>query len=29
VQITCTGSNPTAGAVRIVVYYHRYVAPTS
>lgn len=29
VRITCTGSNPGAGAIRIVVFYRQLVAPTS
>lgn len=29
VQITCTGSNPGAGAVRITVFYRLFTAPTS
>jgi hypothetical protein len=29
VRITCTGSNPGAGAVRITVFYRQFVAPTS
>lgn len=29
VRITCTGSNPGAGVVRITVFYRQFVAPTS
>lgn len=29
VRITCTGSNPGAGAIRITVFYRQFVAPTS
>lgn len=29
VQITCAGGNPGAGAVRVEVFYHTWVAPTS
>lgn len=29
VQITCAGGNPGAGAVRVIVYYHTWVPPTS
>jgi hypothetical protein len=29
VRITCTGSNPGAGAVRITVFYQQFVAPSS
>lgn len=29
VRITCTGSNPGAGVVRITVFYHQFVAPAS
>jgi len=29
VRITCTGSNPGAGAIRITVYYRLYTPPTS
>jgi hypothetical protein len=29
VQITCTGSNPGAGVVRITVFYSQWIAPTS
>lgn len=29
VRITCTGSNPGAGAVRITVFYRTFVAPSS
>ena len=29
VRITCTGSNPGAGKVRVSVFYRAYVAPTS
>ena len=29
IRITCTGSNPGAGTIRIVVYYRNFVAPTS
>lgn len=29
VRITCTGSNPGAGIVRITVFYRQFVAPTS
>ncbi len=29
VRITCTGSNPGAGVIRITVFYRQFVAPTS
>ncbi len=29
VRITCTGSNPGAGKIRVTVYYSQFVAPTS
>lgn len=29
VQVTCTGSNPGAGVIRITVFYTQFVAPTS
>ena len=29
VRITCTGSNPGAGAIRLTSYYRRFVAPTA
>lgn len=29
VRITCTGSNPGAGIIRITVFYRQFVAPTS
>lgn len=28
-RITCTGSNPGAGKIRVTVFYRRFVAPTS
>lgn len=28
-RITCTGSNPGAGVVRVTVFYRQFVAPTS
>jgi hypothetical protein len=29
VRVTCAGGNPGAGAIRITVFYHQFVAPTS
>ena len=29
VRVTCTGSNPGAGAIRITVFYSQFVGPTS
>lgn len=29
VRITCAGGNPGAGAVRVIVYFHTWTAPTS
>lgn len=29
ITITCAGGNPTAGAIRVIVYYHKATSPTS
>ena len=29
VRITCAGGNPGAGAIRVIVFYHTWTAPTS
>jgi len=29
ITITCAGGNPSAGAIRIIVFYHTWTAPTS